>query len=58
MEDLVILDYNSSKVHFFKCSPDAKIDDEYIQYLGFNLDECYWMLGKKINIVKHKGTLL
>lgn len=57
-EDLVILNYNTSEVHFYKCSPDASIDEDYIRKLGHHPSECSWMFGEFIDIVKHKGILL
>ena len=50
MEDLVILDYSNSTVHFYKVDNNANIDEEYIKILGFNPDECSWMFAKNIEI--------
>ena len=57
MEDLVILDYNTSSVHFYKVDNDADVDYDYIEKLGFNPDECSWMFAEDIEIIKHKGIL-
>ena len=57
MEDLVILDYNNSTVHFYKVDNDANIDENYIEKLGFNPDECSWMFAEDIEVIKHKGIL-
>ena len=57
MEDLVILDYNNSTVHFYKVDNDANIDENYIEKLGFNTNECSWMFAEDIGIIKHKGIL-
>ena len=56
-EDLVILDYNNSTVHFYKVGADTDITEEYIENLGFNIDEVSWMVSKFIDIFKHKGVL-
>ena len=58
MEDLVILDYNNSTVHFYKVDNDANIDENYIEKLGFNTNECSWMFAEDIGIIKHKGVLI
>ena len=57
MEDLVILNYNTSTVHFYKVDSNADINDDYIEKLGFNPDECSWMYTEDIDIFKHKGIL-
>ena len=57
MEDLVILDYNNSTLHFYKVDNNANIDENYIEKLGFNPDECSWMFAEDIEIIKHKGIL-
>ena len=57
MEDLVILDYNNSTLHFYKVDNDANIDENYIEKLGFNTNECSWMFAEDIGIIKHKGIL-
>ena len=57
MEDLVILDYNTSSVHFYKVDNDADVDYDYIEKLGFNPDECSWMFADDIEVIKHKGIL-
>lgn len=55
---LAIMDYSTSQIHLFKFDKDTIMDDEVISKLGFNLDECYWMYGKAIEIVKHVGTFV
>lgn len=57
MEELVILNYNKSEIHFYKVDYDTEIDEEYIRKLGHNPDECSWLFGEFINVVKHKGIL-
>ena len=57
MEELVILDYSNSSVHFYKADNNTNINDDYIENLGFNTYECSWMLAKDIDIIKHKGIL-
>ena len=57
MEDLVILDYSNSTVHFYKADSNADINDDYIEKLGFNTNECSWMFAEDIEVIKHKGIL-
>ena len=57
MKDLVILNYNTASVHFYKVDNNTNIDEEYIKILGFNPDECSWMFAEDIDIIKHKGIL-
>ena len=53
MEDLVILDYSTASVHFYKVDNNADLDYNYIDKLGFNPDECSWMFAKNIEINKY-----
>ena len=57
MEDLVILNYGTSSVHFYKVDNNADLDYNYIDKLGFNPDECSWMFAEDIEVIKHKGIL-
>ena len=57
MEKLVIIDYTNSTVDFFEVDPDANIDDSYVEELGFNTNNCYYMLGDSMEITFHKEVL-
>ena len=57
MEELVILDYSNSSVHFYKVDNNTNINDDYIEKLGFNPDECSWMYAEDIDVFKHKGII-
>ena len=57
MEDLVILDYSTASVYFYKVDNNADLDYNYIDKLGFNPDECSWMFAEDIEVIKHKGIL-
>ena len=57
MEDLVILDFNNATIHFYKVDKDTNINDDYIEKLGFNTNECSWMFAEDIEVIKHKGIL-
>ena len=57
MEDLVILDYSTSTVHFYKVDSNADINDDYIEKLGLNTDDCSWIFAEDIEVIKHKGIL-
>ena len=56
-KELVILDYNTGSIHFYKVDAKLNITEEYIENLGFNTDEVSWMVSKFIDIFKHKGVL-
>lgn len=55
MEELVIIDYNKSAIHFYKVDNDADINEDYIEKLGFNTNECSWMFAENLEVIKHKG---
>ena len=55
MEDLVIFNYSTASVHFYKVDNNADLDYNYIDKLGFNPDECSWMFAENIEVIKHKG---
>ena len=57
MEDLVILDFNNATVHFYKVDKDTNINDDYIEKLGFDTNECSWIFAEDIGIIKHKGII-
>lgn len=58
MEELVILNYNTSEVHIYNVSSDVNIDEDYIKNtLGFNPDECSWMFGTNIEIIKYREII-
>ena len=57
MEDLVILDFNNATIHFYKVDSNADINDDYIEKLGFNTNECSWIFAEDIEVIKHKGIL-
>ena len=56
MKQLVILDYNTAKVHLYKVDPKVTVDEEYILSLGFRAKDIEWMSGK-LEVIKHKGIL-
>lgn len=57
MNQLVILDYNTAKVHLYKVDPKVTVDEEYILSLGFKKKNIEWMFGK-LEVIKHKDILL
>lgn len=52
---LAVMDYSSSQIHLYKFDKDVQMDDEVVAKLGYNLDECYWMYSKAIEVIKHVG---
>lgn len=57
MDDLVILNYNTSEIHFYKVDSQIIVDEVYIDSLGHNPNECSWMQGEYIDIIRHKGII-
>lgn len=57
MNQLVVLDYNTSKVHLYVIDPKVVVDEEYVLSLGFKEKDIEWMCGK-LQVIKHKGILL
>ena len=57
MEDLVILDFNNATVHLYKVDKDTNINDDYIEKLGFDTNECSWIFAEDVEVIKHKGIL-
>lgn len=55
MDDLVILDYSTGEVHIYKVQGDKEIDSAYLDSLGHNPDDCYYMVGQFINIIDHRN---
>lgn len=56
MNQLIILDYNTAKVHLYKVDLKVTVDEEYVLSLGFKEKDIEWMCGK-LEIIKHKGIL-
>lgn len=57
MLELVILDYSTGTVHFYKVDSNCTVDDEYINSLGFDINSSSWMIANKIDMFEHKGIL-
>ena len=51
MEKLVILDYVSRSVDIYDIDSGTKVDDAYIEDLGYESSMCHWMVaGNSLNI--------
>jgi hypothetical protein len=57
MNQLIILDYSTAKVHLYKVDPKVTVDEEYVLSLGFREQDIEWIAGK-LQVIKHKGILL
>jgi hypothetical protein len=57
MEKLVILDYSTNTVHIHNIDTDLEISDEYVDSIGYNISNCYYIAGD-IEIIEHQGILL
>lgn len=54
MEQLVILDYTNATVDIYDIDPEVDITDDYIDSLGHNPNNCFWMIGENIEIIRHR----
>lgn len=52
MRDLVVMDYSVGNVYTYSVPESIEINDEYIESLGYNIDEVSWMCCKNTQIVK------
>lgn len=57
MKKLVVLDYSDASVHIFDVLPDIEVDDEYVDSIGFNMSNCYWMLSDYLDIKYHHNSI-
>lgn len=58
MDKLVILDYSNAKVHIYNTDFNlTEVDESYIESLGFNSNDCSWMVGD-LDVQLHKGVLI
>ena len=46
MEKLIILDFSNSSVFIYDVAPGTDINEEYVENLGYNIDNISWMVGK------------
>lgn len=53
MLDLVVLDYNTGDVYFYKVNSDTNIED-FINTAGHNPNDCYYMIKQSINIIDYR----
>ena len=52
MRDLVVMDYSVGNVYTYSVPESIEVNDEYIESLGYNIDEVSWMCYKNTQIVK------
>ena len=57
MEELVIMDFSTSTIHFYQIDSDRVIDNDFILNLGFNPSSCSWIYDKFIDVRKHRNIL-
>lgn len=53
MEKLIILDFCKAEVHVYDIDDSVIVDEDFIECLGFNSNDCQWMNGK-LEITFHK----
>ena len=52
MRDLVVMDYSVGNVYTYSVPESIEVNDEYIESLGYKIDEVSWMCCKNTQIVK------
>ena len=57
MEEVVIMDFSTSTIHFYQIDSDRVIDNDFILNLGFNPSSCSWIYDKFIDVRKHRNIL-
>lgn len=57
MNELIVLNYALNEVHIFLVSNEINVENYIENVLKFNLDECAWMLGKGLKVIKHRVIL-
>ena len=45
MEKLIILDFSNSSVFVYDVASGTDINEEYVENLGYNIDNISWMVG-------------
>ena len=56
MEKLVILDYVNGDVHIYDKEEFTVVDEDLLNSLGYNAEECEWISGK-LQITYHKEVV-
>lgn len=57
MKKLVVIDYVTNTVHIHSIDENLKITDEYVDSLGYGVNNCYYISGD-IDIIEHQGILV
>lgn len=57
MKQLVILDKDNFKVHYYKVADNVEITIGFIESLGYKPYRCSWLCNKEIDTFKHGGVI-
>lgn len=57
MKELIVLNYALNEMHIFLVSSEINVENYIEKVLGFNLDECSWMISKNLKIIKHRVVI-
>ena len=52
---LIIMDYSTGKIHVYNIHAALDVTDDFIEKLGYNIDEVSWMIAENYDIEEHKG---
>ena len=58
IKTLIIMDYSTSKIHVYNIHADVDVSNDFIEKLGYNIDEVSWMIAEDYDVEKHKGIFI
>lgn len=54
MQELVVMDYSSDSLCFYKIPVSTIVDNKYLRFLGHKPSECSWIVSNFINIERYE----
>lgn len=58
MEKLIVLDRTDQHIDIYNIENDFDLTEDFLTFLGHDVDYCNWMICKELNIVEHKGIYI
>lgn len=55
---LIIMDYSTGKIHVYSIHVDLDVTNDFIEKLGYNIDEVSWMITENYDVEEHKGIFI
>lgn len=56
MRELIVMDYSSGSLCFYRIPAGTDVNHEYLRFLGHKPSECSWVVSDFINIERHEIT--